>query len=74
VCRTDEEDKRSPKPASAARAVYQQQAEIRGKIDVRKGGFGEKDKSLEDKASRVRLSSTPQLYLSCELLKISDLL
>lgn len=47
----DEEDKRSPKPATPARAVYQQQAEIRGKVDVRKGGFGGKE--VEDKASRV---------------------
>jgi hypothetical protein len=37
--------------------VYQQQAEIRGKVDVRKGGFGEKEKSVEDKAPRVCLSS-----------------
>lgn len=62
VCPTDEEDKRSPNPASAARAVYHQQAEIHGKVDVRKGGFGEKEKSMEDKASRVS-PNTVQLYL-----------
>lgn len=50
---TDEEDKRSPKDPSAARALYQKQAEIRGKVAVRKGGFGEKDKGVEDKASQV---------------------
>lgn len=50
----DEEDKRKPKPSTPARALYEQQAEIRGKVDVRKGGFGQKDLALEDKASRVR--------------------
>lgn len=49
----DEEDKRKPKPSTPARALYEQQAEIRGKVDVRKGGFGQKDSALEDKASRV---------------------
>lgn len=55
----DEEDKRSRKPATPARAVYQQQAEIRGKVDVRKGGFGGKE--VEDKASRVSGRGRPFL-------------
>jgi hypothetical protein len=33
--------------------VYYQQAEIRAKVDVRKGGFGAKE--VEDKAARVRV-------------------
>lgn len=59
----DEEDKRSHKPATPARAVYQQQAEIRGKVDVRKGGFGGKE--VEDKASRVSVRSL-EGGLACE--------
>jgi hypothetical protein len=36
-----------------ARALYQKQAEIRGKVEVRTGGFGQKDQSVEEKASQV---------------------
>jgi hypothetical protein len=64
----DEDDKRNPKAPSAARALYQQQAEIRGKVDVRKGGFGLKDKGLEDKASQVGGGAAAVCCMSLPLL------
>lgn len=53
MCMADEDDKRSPKPRTATRSLYEAQAEIRGRVDVRKGGFGDKSQTLEDKAATV---------------------
>lgn len=61
----DEEDKRSPKASSTPRSVYQQEAEVRGKVDVRKGGFGEKVATLEDKAATVSIHGRESTPCAC---------
>lgn len=49
----DEVDKRHAKPATAARAVYQEQSEVRAQLQCAKGGFGARELSADDKAQKA---------------------